>query len=158
MGRSSVALAAVTLLAGCATATTVQAPAPRARPTPSASVHVLGVPPGHLPRQGLCRVWVPGLPPGRQARARSCRGIIASAPAGSMILYRPSRDRSFVRVHYVDNVRSGVVVTIRFFEPANGAFLREAEPDRFRDFGEDEDDDRGRGRGRDDDQERRRRP
>jgi hypothetical protein len=158
MSRSSVVLATVTLLAGCASTTTVVAPAPRARTNPSASVHVLGVPPGHLPRQGLCRVWVPGMPPGRQARARSCRGIIATAPAGSWILYRPSRDRSVVRVHYVDNVRTGVVVIVRFFNPADGSFLREGSADDFRDFGEDDDDD-DRGRGRDDDRDRgRRRP
>ena len=146
MARSTLALVVAAALAGCAPVATVQNPRPR--PSPSASVHVLGIPPGRLPPPGRCRVWVPGLPPGRQERARSCRGIVATAPAGSWILYRPSRDRSVVRVHVVHSVRPGIVVTIRFFDPANGVFLREAEPDSYRDFGEDEDDDRGRGRGR----------
>jgi hypothetical protein len=32
-----------------------------------------GIPPGHLPPAGLCRVWYDGLPPGRQPRPMSCR-------------------------------------------------------------------------------------
>src|SRR6266516_353093 len=34
----------------------------------------LGVPPGHLPDEGECRVWIPGAPPGRQARRRRAPG------------------------------------------------------------------------------------
>lgn len=30
------------------------------------------VPPGHLPRRGMCRVWVDGRPPGQQPRATDC--------------------------------------------------------------------------------------
>lgn len=86
---------------------------------------VLGVPPGHLPPPGQCRVWIPGRPPGKQARARSCAGIIAVAPAGSMIIYRPTRDKKVVRVRYVDSRRAGVVIRVRLFEANTGKFLQD---------------------------------
>lgn len=31
-----------------------------------------GVPPGHLPPRGMCRVWIEGVPPGRQPRPTDC--------------------------------------------------------------------------------------
>jgi hypothetical protein len=31
-----------------------------------------GVPPGHLPPPGTCRVWIAGVPPGHQPRPTSC--------------------------------------------------------------------------------------
>ena len=88
----------------------------------------LGVPPGHLPPPGQCRIWIPGRPPGRQARARSCEGIAAAAPAGAWILYRPGTDRRVIHVRYVDERRSGIVIRIRVFDAASGAFLREERP------------------------------
>jgi hypothetical protein len=153
MSRTSLTLSVVVILAGCAPAVSVQAPGrtpgPAPRANPSASVHVLGIPPGQLPRAGRCRVWVPGMPPGRQERARSCRGIMETAPAGSWVLYRPSRDRAVIHVHVVDNVRTGVVVVVRFFDVANGVFIREEAADNHRDDDEDDNEDRGRDRGRD---------
>lgn len=89
---------------------------------------VLGVPPGHLPPPGRCRVWIPGRPPGRQARARACAGIVAIAPAGSMVIYRPTRDKKIVRVRYIDRGRAGVVVGVRLFEAKTGKFVREEKP------------------------------
>ena len=32
----------------------------------------LGIPPGHLPPPGHCRIWVPGRPPGHQPPPDSC--------------------------------------------------------------------------------------
>ncbi len=130
---------------------------PPARPAPApgpagrgnaATVHVLGVPPGHLPRPGQCRVWIPGVPPGRQARSRACAGIMATAPSGSWVLYRPSADRHYVHVRVVDPVRTGVLVMVRIFIAADGRFVTEREP------GDADRDDDGRGRGRRPDQRR----
>ena len=90
----------------------------------------LGVPPGHLPKPGECRVWIPGVPPGRQPRpkSRACAGIEAVAPPGSWILYRPTADRRLVHVREVDRARAGVVVRIRVFEAESGKFVREENP------------------------------
>ncbi len=94
---------------------------------PSTAV-TLGVPPGHLPPPGLCRVWIPGRPPGRQARARSCDGILAEAPAGAWILYRPGADRRVVHVRYMDERHTGIVLRIRVFDAESGVFIRDERP------------------------------
>jgi hypothetical protein len=122
------ALGGVALLAlGCAGTVVVPArpaPPPAARPSSAAT---LGIPPGHLPRPGECRVWIPGVPPGRQrsARSRDCRGIAYDAPAGSWIVYRPTHDRKHVHVRVVDDRRPGVIVVLRLFDTESGRFVRE---------------------------------
>jgi len=90
-------------------------PEPAARRGPSTAA-TLGIPPGHLPPPGQCRVWLPGEPPGHQPRARSCANIDRTAPAGSWIVYRPSEDRKVVHVRVVDERRPGVVVHLRVYD------------------------------------------
>ena len=125
-------LAAATLLAasGCTHAVVVQ-PEPRAEAVPPPGrAERLGIPPGHMPRPGECRVWIPGTPPGRQPRPRSrpCAGIERVAPAGSWIVYRPGGERRFVRVRVMDERRPGVVIRVRVFEAESGKFVREENP------------------------------
>ena len=88
------------------------------------SAKTLGVPPGHLPPVGQCRVWVPGKPPGHQARARSCSNIEREAPKGSWILYRPAEDRKVVQVREIDERRAGVVVHLRVYDAEKGTLVR----------------------------------
>src|SRR5437773_2633525 len=80
---------------------------PREEPPPPVTAIMFGVPPGHLPDPGECRLWYPGTPPGRQPRPRSrpCEGLAAIAPAGSWIIYRPTYDRRLVYVRVVDECR-----------------------------------------------------
>jgi hypothetical protein len=99
-------------------------PAPKAKQSRSTAA-TLGVPPGHLPPPGQCRVWVPGKPPGHQAKARTCDGIERSAAAGTWILYRPGKDKKVVHVKEVDSRRSGVVVRLRIYDVQSGSFIRE---------------------------------
>jgi hypothetical protein len=82
------------------------------------SAATLGIPPGHLPDAGECRVWIPGTPPGHQPKPKSrpCPGIATVAPPGSWIVYRPTDDRKLVHVREVDSRRGGVVVRIRIFD------------------------------------------
>ena len=138
-------LVAVSVLAGCAPA----APSPTAAPAKPAataapqkpaavapaaapakhqvksSASKLGIPPGHLPPPGQCRVWIPGDPPGHQAKPRSCSNIESSAPAGSRIIYRPIEDKKVVHVKVVDQYRPGIVVAVRVYDVASGSLLRE---------------------------------
>lgn len=52
-----------------------------------------GVPPGHLPPAGQCRVWVDGVPPGRQAAPTDCATARAQAVRyGGRVIYGGGRD------------------------------------------------------------------
>lgn len=123
---------ALALLAACSktTRTVIVAPAPEARAAGPSTAATLGIPPGHLPTPGQCRVWVPGTPPGQQPRPRSrpCEGIATAAPAGSWIVYRPTADRKLVHVRVVDARRAGMIVRVRIFEVETGRFVREEKP------------------------------
>ncbi|HEX2166752.1 MAG TPA: hypothetical protein VHG09_05890 [Longimicrobiales bacterium] len=46
-----------------------------------------GVPPGHFPKPGECRVWHSGRPPGQQPKPTACSNLRGRIPAGSFILY-----------------------------------------------------------------------
>ncbi len=127
--RSARLLVGCLLLAG-AGACSVSQPSVETKPAPQAkqrrsTAASLGVPPGHLPPPGQCRVWVPGKPPGHQAKARTCDGIERNAAAGSWILYRPGKDKKVVHVKEVDSRRSGVVVRLRIYDAQSGSFIRE---------------------------------
>lgn len=154
MTPNRLAMVASLLMAGACSRSVIapQAPAPLPPPERSAvhgrenSLKTLGVPPGQLPRPGLCRVWIQGLPPGHEPRARSCSGIAPTAPAGSMILYRPSREPDVVHVHYIDQNRSGAIVRVRIFAAGTGEFVRDEDAASHHD--DDEDDNGGKGHGR----------
>ena len=96
---------------------------------PSTSA-TLGVPPGHLPNPGECRVWIPGTPPGHQPKPKSrpCPGIATVAPAGSWIIYRPTDDKKVVHIREVDSRRPGTVIRIRIFDIETNRLLREENP------------------------------
>ncbi len=114
------------LFAACAKKTVVVT----TTPTGPSTAATLGIPPGHLPKPGQCRVWIAGTPPGQQPRPKSrpCEGIAAVAPAGSWVVYRPTADRKLVHVRVVDQRRAGVVVRVRIFEVATGKLVREEKP------------------------------
>lgn len=90
----------------------------------------LGIPPGHLPKAGECRVWIPGTPPGHQPKpkSRSCATIGAVAPAGSWIIYRPTDNKKLVHVREVDARRAGTVIRIRIFDIETTRLVREENP------------------------------
>src|SRR5437773_169185 len=102
---------------------------PREEPPPVTAV-MFGVPPGHLPDPGECRLWYPGTVPGRQPRPRSrpCEGLAAIAPAGTWIIYRPTYDRRLVYVRVVDERRPGLVVRVRIFDLETDRLVREEAP------------------------------
>jgi hypothetical protein len=132
MNRSGTCLSLTLLLVAAActkTGTVILVPGPETQRGPSTAA-TLGIPPGHLPGPGQCRVWMPGTPPGRQPRPRSrpCEGIAAAAPAGSWIVYRPTSDRKLVHVRLVDERQPGIVVRVRVFEVETGRFVREENP------------------------------
>ncbi|HJU42706.1 MAG TPA: hypothetical protein VJ691_07815 [Vicinamibacterales bacterium] len=52
-----------------------------------------GIPPGHMPAAGECRVWYDGVPPGRQPRPTSCREAerIAARDRNARVIYGDDR-------------------------------------------------------------------
>lgn len=47
----------------------------------------LGVPKGHYPPPGECRIWHPGRPPGQQPPPARCDRLVGRVPYGAFILY-----------------------------------------------------------------------
>lgn len=87
----------------------------------------LGIPPGHLPPPGQCKVWMPGEPPGQQKKkykSGDCSYVERQVPPGGWLVYRPTEDKKEVRVSVYGSQRPGVV-SIRFFDIATGVLLRE---------------------------------
>ena len=132
MSLSRIFSSVVVCLSLGACATVVAVPSSESRPVALNTAKALGIPPGHLPPPGECRVWIPGTPPGRQTPPRSCDGIMAVAPAGSWVLYRPGRSRKEVGVRHIHSDRAGVVVQVRIFQADTGEFLREERPGKNR--------------------------
>ncbi len=106
-----------------------QGPAAEANRGPSTAA-TIGVPPGHLPDIGECRIWIPGTPPGRQPKPKSrpCAGISAFAPAGSWILYRPNENRKLVYRREVDARQAGLIIRTRIFDIETTRLVREETP------------------------------
>jgi hypothetical protein len=52
-----------------------------------------GIPPGHMPAAGECRVWYDGVPPGRQPRPTSCREAerVAARDRNARVIYGDDR-------------------------------------------------------------------
>lgn len=134
MNRARVfAIAGLLAVSACSrtTRTVVLEPAPDVRGNRGPSTAVtIGVPPGHLPDVGECRIWIPGTPPGRQPKPKSrpCAGIAALAPAGSWILYRPSENRKLVYRREVDARQAGLVIRVRIFDIETTRLVREENP------------------------------
>src|SRR5215216_1057293 len=46
-----------------------------------------GVPRGHYPPPGQCRLWYTGRPPGHQPAATRCESLVGRVPRGAFVLY-----------------------------------------------------------------------
>ncbi len=149
MRRYCMVVVVVVALAGCSGRNTdVQSgPGPQAKSIPGAGDYgseperknesvpenasvaaKFGIPPGHLPAPGQCRVWLPGEPPGKQKKNPSgdCSSVSRQVPAGGWLVYRPGDDKKEVVVREYGANRD--VVSIKVFDIVTGAFLRELDP------------------------------
>ena len=91
----------------------------------SVTARKLGIPPGHLPAPGKCRVWLPGVPPGRQPKAGSCGQMRDDVPAGAWLIERSKRNPDVVRVTESDRRDADVIVAVRVYEIASGKCVSE---------------------------------
>ena len=89
----------------------------------------LGIPPGHLPDPGECRIWQPGTPPGQQRRLPRgrCDLVEREVRPGQWLVYRPGDNRKIVEVRaYEAGADRRVVLRLtRVFDFATGALLSE---------------------------------
>jgi hypothetical protein len=46
----------------------------------------LGIPKGHLPPPGECKIWIPGKEPGQQGPPMSCSKAFAEVPIGAWVI------------------------------------------------------------------------
>jgi hypothetical protein len=66
-----------------------------------------GIPPGHRPPAGMCRVWIDGVPPGRQPAATDCSTAVRSVPRNGRVIWGDQTTSSRVydpRVNYPGGV------------------------------------------------------
>ena len=88
----------------------------------------LGIPPGHLPPPGKCRLWYPDRPPGHQPPPECCEYLYADAPVGAWLIRRPKGKPKYVDVSVYDAHQPGLVISIGLFDVDTGAFLRQLSP------------------------------
>ena len=46
-----------------------------------------GVPPGHRPPPGMCRIWIDGVPPGQQPAPTDCATAVRNRPANGRVIF-----------------------------------------------------------------------
>jgi hypothetical protein len=95
---------------------------------PDQGYTTLGIPPGHLPPPGKCRLWYPDRPPGHQPPPESCGRLRAHAPTGGWLIHRPQHEPHYVDVSVYDAYQPGIVISIGLFDVDTGAFLRHLRP------------------------------
>ena len=83
----------------------------------------LGIPEGHLPPPGECRLWYPGRPAGQQPAPGSCAKTETDAPPGSWVIYRPEDDVRVVHTRVMHPEKAGVVIRISIFDAETGTYL-----------------------------------
>jgi hypothetical protein len=116
-------------LAGCGNSGVMVSDGPEPTPltnrTAPSTAATLGIPPGHLPPPGQCRIWRPGVPPGHQAPPGNCAILARGVPVSGWLVYRPSRNKKEVEVSVYDTRTPNRVVAVRFFDARSGKLLRE---------------------------------
>ena len=129
-------LIAVVVMPGCA-AFTFEARGTDTVPEPAAEKRVwnsapdpIGIPPGHFPPRGQCRVWHPGSPPGHQPALGSCSVVERGVGLGDWLLYRPTDEKEVVRVSVFDTRTPGVRIAVRVYDHRTGRLLRELQRSR----------------------------
>lgn len=53
-----------------------------------------GIPPGHFPPAGMCRVWIDGVPPGQQAAPTDCTTAVRNRPANGRVIFGDDRPKA----------------------------------------------------------------
>lgn len=119
MKKLILALLAAALLESCSPRVISRAPVPVPGPEKgerrgSLSLHTLGIPPGHMPPPGHCRIWYPGKPPGHQPPPFRCGAGRLRIPLGSFLVQR--LDNRWVQVDEFDQKQPDFIVRSGTFQ------------------------------------------
>ena len=112
----------ITVLSSCTTsgATTVTiSPPPE---TTLKKADPVGIPHAYIPSPGKCRIWYPDRSPDAQPAPERCLEII-NVPVGTRVVYGGAMIKTY-RIEEYDQLDSGVVNFIDYFELESGRFLR----------------------------------
>ena len=72
----------------------------------------LGIPKGHLPPPGECKIWIPGREAGQQGPPQSCTSALRNAPLGAWVI---THEGSRYRVNIFNRERRSVVDEVRYY-------------------------------------------
>jgi hypothetical protein len=72
----------------------------------------LGIPSGHLPPPGECKVWIPGRPAGQQGPPQSCQSAWHNAPLGAWIITHTGKR---YQVNILSDSRPQIIIEVRFY-------------------------------------------
>ena len=77
------------------------------------SYRYLGIPYGHLPPPGHCRIWYPGRPPGHQPPPVRCPIPFRQVPRGAWVVSWADESRGRLWVDEYDDRRDGIISRAR---------------------------------------------
>lgn len=72
----------------------------------------LGIPKGHLPPPGECKIWIPGRPPGQQGPPQSCSSALRNAPLGAWVI---THEGGRYKVNIFNRNRRNVIDEVRYY-------------------------------------------
>jgi len=112
-------------MSGCAsilitTPTPAPSPVPRQPESKSAITHeASGIPNGHLPPPGQCRIWYPDRPAGQQPAPEQCPIAANRVPVGAWVVSREEGNPKRIVVWVYHQQRPGVIVDTRYYTVGN---------------------------------------
>jgi hypothetical protein len=72
----------------------------------------LGIPKGHLPPPGECKIWIPGREAGQQGPPQSCASALRNAPLGAWVI---THEGNRYKVNIFNRSRRGIVDEVRYY-------------------------------------------
>ena len=116
------ALGLIVFLSACSTSGVTAVPASSLPDTLSQTTGPVGIPHAYIPSPGKCRIWYPDRSPDAQPAPERCLEII-NVPVGTRVVYGGAMIKTY-RIEEYDQLDSGVVNFIDYFELESGRFLR----------------------------------
>lgn len=72
----------------------------------------LGIPKGHLPPPGECKIWIPRRPAGQQGPPQSCSAAFRNVPPGAWVI---THESTRYQVKIFNRTRHSIVDEIRYY-------------------------------------------